>query len=170
MQRQIDDRTIARNRNDPQHRRRRAATFEKDTAAKLLNGVRLEPAFQNRAIHFVDAETRVCERVRKIAVIGQQQHARRVVIQPSDGHETCRFRTALRAHQILNCAPAFRIAHRGDDSDGFVQHEHFALRHDDRATVELDAIAVFNARAELAHELAVHANFSGYDQLFGRAT
>jgi len=103
---------------------------------------------------------RICE----IAVIRQQQNTGRIVIETSNRHEPHRLRTALLANEVSDGAPSFRIAHRRNDADRFVQYQHLTLRHDDRAAIDFDPIAVFDARAQLAHELPVDAHFTGDDQ------
>jgi len=169
VQRKIDDGAIARNGDDAQHRGRRSAAFEKDAAAQFFDGFGFEAPAQRRAIDFVDAETRVREREREIAVVRQQQHAGRIVIEPSDRHQPRRLRSALRACKIVDRSTPLGVVHRRYDPDGFVQDQHFALRHHDRAPVDVDAIAVVDSRAELADELTVDTHLAGDDQLFGRA-
>jgi len=166
VQRQIDDGAISRNCNDLQLHGRRPAAFEKNTAAELLYCFGCEPATQLRTVDFVDAEARMRQRKCEIAVVRQKKYARGIIVETPHRNESCRLRTTLRANDIVDGAPAFRIAHRRDDTDGFVENQHFALRHDDRAAIDLDAIAFLNSRTELANEAAVHANVTGDDQFF----
>ena len=106
------------------------------------------------------------ERKCEITVVREQEHARRIVVETSHRDEPRCLRTTLRANDVLDGAPAFRIAHRRHDADRFVEHQHFALRHDDRTAADFDAIAVFDARSQLANELAIDANVTGDDHFF----
>jgi len=171
VQREVDDRTRSRRRNDAQTRRRRAPFFELDAAANALDGVGLEPAAQRRPIDFVDAEPRMREREGELAVVRQQQHSRCVVVEPADGNETRRRRPSMRAHQIGDRTSSLRIVHRCYDPGGFVQNDDFAparLERFDALSVELDVVARLDFRSELAHDAAVDAHPSRDDEGFAR--
>jgi hypothetical protein len=64
MQGQVHDRTAAPHRDDAQLRRRGPAAFEKNALPQFFDCFRLETAAQHCAVNFIDAETRMRQRVR----------------------------------------------------------------------------------------------------------
>ena len=170
VQRQIDDRTFARHGDDAQLRRRSPLSVEGYSFAQSLYRLRFETATQRCAIDFINAESRMRQCVRQIAVVGEQQQSRGIVIEPTYRHQSRRLRAAATADELVCGSSSFGIAHGRHEAGGFVQHEHFALRHYDRTPVDRDAVVGFDLRAELAHDASVDANFSSQNQLLRRAT
>ena len=89
------------------------------SSADLLR--RIKPAAQRRAVRLLDAEARMRQYVRERAVIGEQQHAGGVVVEPAD-RDDAPFASLARAARRRR-APAFGIAHRRDHAQRLVHHE-----------------------------------------------
>jgi hypothetical protein len=106
----------------------------------------------------------MCDQVREIPVIRQDQHAFRIVVQTADG-----IHADLDAfQQILDRRPAFRIGHGRDKARGLVQHDiDLRLLRIDELAVHLDMVLVrVGLGAELGHHLAVHAHPAFGDERF----
>ena len=110
---------------------------------------------------------RECES--KIAVVGEQEHAGRVVIESPDRNQARRADSAPLADKVVNRAPPLRIPHGRHDARRFVEHEYLALRHDDGPLVDGDSIAGFDLRSQLPDGVTVHADAAGDDQLLTSA-
>ena len=171
VEREIDDRMLARRRDDPQSRRRSTSFLELDAALNASRRLRLEASAQRRAVQLFDAEARMRQRVREIAVVRQQQDARRVVVEPSDRNEARRTRASAFPQKIGDGAPPLRIAHRRDNARGFVEHDDFARAlAGDETAVELDAVALGDLRPQLANDPSIDLDATGDDQRFRRAS
>jgi hypothetical protein len=111
------------------------------------------------------AARRVQERLRELAVVGQQDHAAGVEVEPADGID------ALRdpLHQVGDRGAAFWVAQRRDHFARLVEHVIDGLFGHDARAVHLDAIVLsVGARAELGDYPAVYAHFALGDQRFSR--
>jgi hypothetical protein len=98
----------------------------------------------------------------KLAVVGHQQRAAGVVVEPSDRSDSRRYC----AHQIRDGAPALWIAQRGHDGARFVEHHvNQWLRHQ-AAAIHVDARSTrIRLGAKLGHFVTVHADPARADQL-----
>ncbi len=127
---------------------------------------RVEATAHGRAVRLLDAEARMREHVRGRAVVGEQQHAARVVVEPS--HRDDARRDARAADDVGDRPAALRIAHRRHRTGRLVQHDvRVRLRRPHDAAVDLDARVARNRRAERAHDGAADAHAPGDDQLLG---
>ena len=168
VQGQVDQRDVAADRDDPELAGRRAPLLEPHPAQDLLDRVGPQPPPQRRPVGLLDAEARMGEDVRGLAVVGHQQDAAGVVIEPPDRDDARRHTGA--AHEIADRAPPFRIAQRGDDADRLVDDLVGARgvgAH--RFPVDLDPRALIDLRAELAHDLPRDPHPPGDDHLFRAA-
>ncbi len=59
-----------------------------------------------------------------IAIVGEQQQARRIGVQPADGRQNRLTQRETLRQQFVDQSPA--IAHRADITDRFVEHQHQA--------------------------------------------
>ena len=104
---------------------------------------------------------------RELAVVGEQERAARVVVEPPDRNDT----RADAADQVLDRLAPLGITQRAHDAARLVQDViNERLGHDPPA-IDLDTLpARISAYAELANYLAVDADSPFDDQLFGSAT
>jgi len=95
------------------------------------------------------------------AVVGEEEEARRVEIEPADGIDAPRAR-----HQRRHRRPPLGVPERAHHAARLVHDDRAAhARHRDALAVERDAIALgIGARAERAHHDAVHRDPAGQDE------
>ena len=164
----VDERNVTPDGDDAQLRGRCAAFLEPHAPENLLHRGGLEPPAQRRAVRLLDAEARMREDVRRVAVISEQQHAARVVVEPADRDDARGDSGA--PHDVGDGTAAFGIAHRRHHADRFVQHDVRARRRrTDDAAVDFDARVVVDARSELAHDAPRDAHAPRDDQLLRAA-
>jgi hypothetical protein len=111
---------------------------------------------------------RVCDQVREIAVIRQDQHAFGVVVQTAHGIDA----DLDALQQVLHRGPAFRVGHGRDKARGLVQHDiDLRLLRIDELAVDFDMVLVrVGLGAQLGHHLAVHAHPAFGDKRFRGAS
>ena len=115
------------------------------------------------SIGLLNAEARVEQRVRQIAVVGQQQHSVGGIIEAPHRHHARSFRK-----QIGYGTPSGGIAHRGDDAGRFMQQEiGEGLGRPDRHAVNRNRVAVGDDRSQFAYHPSVDAHTAVCDQLVG---
>ena len=86
----------------------------------------------------LDAEARVGEPVGQLAVVGQQQQALRVGVEPADGEHP-----RLGRHEVDDGGPAMGVLGRRDDAGGLVEQVvDEAGAHRDDVAVDLDVVPV----------------------------
>src|SRR6185436_7101896 len=95
------------------------AVGEPDALLKLLNGLRLDVAINDRAVGLGDTIARVRELVGQVAVIGEQEQPLGVGIEPADGvyagREIAREkvdRTDLFALRDIGAVDTLRLVHQ----------------------------------------------------------
>lgn len=148
--------------------RRGLTVFEVNARFQLLERRHSDVAFDTRPIHFLDAVRRVRQKLRQRAVVGQEQRARRVVIEPPDGVQMLE----LIGQKVRDCSSSFGVFFGGDDAGRLVhqQHDGRAGRQFERLAVHRDAVMRWiGALARLGHDVAVDRNTPGGNQFFGGA-
>lgn len=70
----------------------RAVVGQRDALTQAPDVARIEAAGDRGAIRFLDAESRMKEAMRKVAVVGQEQRAGGVIVQPPDRNDACSVR------------------------------------------------------------------------------
>ncbi len=142
----------------------RGPIVELDARAEALERLLGGLAFDLDLVDLLDAVARMGEPVRQRAVVGQEQSARGVGVQPADRHDP---RSVV---DELDDRPAtLRVARRRDDAGRLVQ-EHVGERlRLERAPVELHAVGGADEGVELPG-LAVDRDAPRLDQLVRSAT
>jgi hypothetical protein len=93
-------------------------------------------AFDLGLVGLADLVPRVCEPVRELAVVGEQERARGVGVEAADRHDS-----GLGGHELDDGGPPVRVAGGGDDARGLVEEQVREALRGERASVELDGVA-----------------------------
>lgn len=102
---------------DQTNRCRRGLTIlERDPFPQCSQRTAAHRALDFSEVLLFDTMTRVCDAIRKITVISEQQHPFGVGVEAPDREDARRLR-----NQIEHCWPAVRISRGRDDPCGFVQ-------------------------------------------------
>src|SRR5690606_13378170 len=129
--------------------------------------LRLDLTVHAHAVAPQPARGRQFEHTRQAAIIGQQQQAFGVDVQPPDGHEP---RQLLR-QDVEDRRAAFRVPIGGDDTGRLVkQKQARALDGRDFLAVEFDAVMRTDIDRRSVQHLAVEPDAAGRDQFLGVAT
>ena len=144
-------------------RGRGRAVVELDPVAQRGRAPRPRLALDLGFVDLLDLVARVRQPVRELAVVGEQQRAGRVGVEPADRDDARRM-----VDQLDDGAPALRVA-RGRDGAGRLVQEHIGERLQlERRAVQLDPVAALDERVQLPR-LAVDGHAAGLDQLVGAA-
>ena len=97
----------------------------------------------------------------KVAVVGENQHALGVGVEPADVVEglQCGWQ------QIVDCLPAEFVAARADIAAGFVENDDDFLLRENPLAIDADRIRFGNACRQLDAGTAVDLDTTGSDQL-----
>jgi len=141
---QIDDGSIGLRADHAQLRGRAAKLVEHNSTLQLDDLLGTQPSMHDRAVRFLDAESRMHQRVGEVPIVGQEQQTRRIIVEASNRHDARRFRR----QEIEDRAPPLRIAQRRHDARRFVQCEIHAPRVDaDPFPIHFDDIVIHDACA-----------------------
>ncbi len=154
---------------EPRHLGRRGEPiFQPNAAAQLLERRIVGVALHLGQIHPRHLVLGVHQLVRGLAVIGEQQRALGVIIEPPHGEDP-----AFEPLDILaDRRPALRVMHRGDDPGRLVKQVPLPLiRGDDGGTVHHDQVFVaVDLGAQGGDDLTVDLHATVENQLLGGAT
>ena len=112
-------------------------------------------------------ELRMRELGGQLAIIGEQEHARRVAVQTSDRVDALITGTFDKIHHRL---AVLRIVAGRDIVLGLVQQYIDFLFNLHRLIVELHFITALHLRAELSNDDAVHADHTSFDERISLST
>lgn len=103
----------------------------------------------------------------KVAVVGKENQAFAVGVEPSDGAQ---HRFALQVYQLRDEPSRMNVFARADDAARLVQGDVVAaLGRAHRAIVERDFLRFFvHLRSQFRHHLPVHAHAARFNPLFAR--
>jgi len=149
------------------HRRRGAAALDRHAAPQALERALAGHAADARVVLALDLVARVQQPRGELAVVGQQQQAFRVVVQPAN-------RVDVLAHvrqEVEHGRPVLRVLPRGHVPAGLVEQDVAAARRRAHAlAVDADVVAVgVGPAAELGYRGAVHRHAAVEDQPLRRA-
>lgn len=147
--------------------RRRPAAVDHHALREPTERAGFRHAADARFVEALDAVARMGEPRGQLAVVGQEQQAFGVVVEPSDRVDAL----AHARQQVDDSRPALGIGHRRHIAARFVQQEIAErLAHGDPAPVDADVILFrVGFRSELAHDGAIDADASLEHQAFSRA-
>ena len=103
----------------------------------------------------------------QFAVVGEQQHARGVAVEPSDGIDS--LGTSV-LHEFHHSLTVLRVVARGDGVFRLIEQHIDLLLHRDGLVVELHRVGAHHFRAEFLHHLTVHRDNSGLNEIVGLAS
>ena len=112
-------------------------------------------------VRLLDAVARVCQPMRELTVVREQEHTGRAGVESTHGHDTRRTR-----HELDDGRPTLRVARGGDDARRLVQQDVRELLLRDTRPVHLDHVARLDERVQLPGR-AVDGDAAGLDQLVG---
>jgi hypothetical protein len=115
--------------------RARGAVVELDPAGEPLHVGRRQRGLGLDGVELLDLVARVHQAVGELAVVGQQQHAGRVAVEPPDGHHAPLAELAV--EQVHHRAALLRVVGGGDRVARLVQHDVREGLRVDRAAVDL---------------------------------
>ena len=130
VQRELQPARAVSLNEDSDASRRRDAVLELDSVAQPGEGVERRRAHDVRLVDLRHAVARVGQAVREVAVVGEQERAGRVDVEPPDGDDA-----RLVRHELDDRRPPLRIACSRYDAGGLVQ-QHVGER------LALDTLAV----------------------------
>jgi mannose-6-phosphate isomerase len=145
--------------------RERLAVDELDAAPPAVYVAIFHQPLHLHHVRLRHGQTGVHQGHREIAVVGDEQGAARVEVEPPHRVDARRRHVA---QEIVNGAPALGVAHGRDHPPGLVEDEiHGGLAHD-ALPVDLDASGSrVDLRPELGDDAAVDAHAPGSHQLLG---
>jgi len=144
------------------------AVVEPHTPAELFHHLPAEWTGHEYQIGLSDAERRVRQPVRQLAVVGEQQQPPSLHIESPDMEQPLR----PVPHQIPKMWTTTWIAHGGYHARGLVQGKVFlALRRGDPLPIDPDLSPIrVNPSSLSGHESAIHRHSARGDQLLSRPT
>ncbi len=121
---------------------------------------------EQRTIFFFNLIAGVCQALGKLAVVGHQQQAFAVIIEPAN-----RKQPRGQIDQSNHCWAALRIIGGGNDAGGFIQHDVGSrINFPDRLTVDENRILLgINACAGDNHDFAIDRHPAGANELLAVA-
>jgi hypothetical protein len=147
-------------------RHRDRAVVEGDAIAQRLDGVVPEPAVDLDVIRLRHVVGRGEQARRELAVVGEQQHALGVEVEPAN-----RLHGDRQVREVVHHgrAPAV-IGHRRDAALRLIEQDIEVVERDDRFTVDKHRVVIgIDLGAEHGDDGAVHLDAAGDDQVFGLA-
>ena len=159
----VEGQLDGRRREAPRLRWSGRAVVELHAVTELCERLVARLALDLGLVDLLDAVPGMGEPMGKRAVVGQQQDAGRVGIEPADGHDPDRV-----VDERDDRGPALRVAGRRDDACGLVQQHVRERLQLDGLPVDLDAVARGDERVQLSG-LSVDSHSPGLDQLVGAA-
>ena len=144
----------------------RPPSIQRDPAAQPRQRIRIRHARHMRFVRPFHAVARMGQQGGKIAVVGQDEQALRVVVKPADGVDVL----GHASEQVHDGATPLRVAERRDDAARLVEQDVAAAGIGlDPAPVHPDIVrGEVRLRAQFAHRVAVDCDAAVRDQCFGR--
>ena len=140
--------------------------FERDSLGYLGHIGLCQRLVESHLIDFLLIVARVRQLAGQLAVIGDEQHAHAVFVEPSDRIDPLGDSTSQQIHDGL---VGMRVVERGDEALGFVHHDiDFFLPFDDRP-VETHLVVRIDFRSQFGHDLSVDSHQTGRNQVVGLA-
>jgi hypothetical protein len=137
------------------------ASLDHDALAPTLERLFISHSAHLRHVFFGYAAARMQQLVSEVAVVGAQDYAARVVVEPTDRHHAC----ADSLQQICNRLSAFGIAQRAHHAAWLVQHQVDERFGHDPPSVHVDPRhARIHAHAQLTHDATVDLDATLEDQ------
>lgn len=144
------------------------SVLEPNAPLQPLQTLRRRAALHLREVRAADLEARVCQRVRELTVVGEEDGPFSVEVESAHWEHA-----ALDGLQVFgDGGPPLRIVHGRDHADRLVEHVvDVAFGQLDELAVEGDQVrSRFDLRAQLGHGAVVHRDPTLGDELFGSAT
>ncbi len=166
VQGHLDEVVLAGLLHDAEVVRARVAVLELDAVLQALAEVARDRADDVREVGLLHAVLRVREAVRQLAVVGEQDDALGLRVEPAHVEEP-----GLAVGDVVaEALPALGVLHRRDDTGGLVQREELVRLRGDGQAVDLDLVLLrVDAAALLEHDLAVDLDPGLFDQLLAGA-
>ncbi|HWO18347.1 MAG TPA: hypothetical protein VNO30_06210 [Kofleriaceae bacterium] len=145
-------------------RHRDRAVVELHALAQLLQVLLCEPAMHLDVIRFRDVARRSEQPRRELPVVGQEQHAFRIEVEPADWLDW-----HWQVRQVVHHRRAAAVVgHRGDAPFRLIEQDIEGVERDDGLAIDLDLIVLrVDLGAEDGHHLAVDHHAPGGDELLG---
>ena len=159
VQGQLDSGDACSAPDDPSLRGRRSAVLENDPSPQCLESVGRRRAVDVDVVHLGDAEARVRQPVRELAVVREKQRAGGIHIEPAHRDDA-----RLAGDEIDDRRPALRVVRGRKDACGLVQKDVAERLPLDTSPVDLDDVVFAHEGVQLAR-LVIHAHPSFEDQL-----
>ena len=148
----------------PRARGRRPPVLQLDALRERPHRLVVRLALDVRDVDLLDAVARVRKAVRELAVVRQEEDARRVPVEPPDGHDA-----DGAADEVDHGRSPLRVACGRDRAARLVEEDVAERLLADETTVDADVVGRLDERVELSR-LAVDGDAPGLDELVGAAT
>jgi hypothetical protein len=159
----FDDEPFSRFAGDANLFRDDPLALDRDPVTKALEGGVGRSHQSEDVILLVEAVARMHDAIRDVAIVGQEQQALGVAVEPADGIDPLGNR-----HQIHYRAAVALILGGGDVAARFVEQDvAWPLRLEQLAVDANSRASRIGLGAELGHDGAVDADAAGANQLFG---
>ena len=129
----------------------RAFAVQHDAGQELRRERRFPRAIERDFVFLFDLVARMGQALREIAVVGQDEEAFRLRVEPADIEKTGK----LRRQEVENRIPCVRIDPGGNEAGRFVQDDVEMAFAADQLSANLHVIAFRRLRAEVGDDAAV---------------
>ena len=142
------------------------AVFERDSVAYLLQVVCRDVLVKMHMVYFLLEELGVCELAGHVAVVGEQQHARGIAVEPAHGIDAL---GASVLHKVHHGLALLRVVACGNIVLGLVEQHVDLLLKRHRLVVELHLVRPQHLGAQLGHHGAIYRHYTCLYEFVGLA-
>lgn len=118
-------------------------------------------SLQRYRVLFLDLITGVSDTLRQLPIVGQEEQALGLRVQPADAKEPAKFQWK----QIKNSVASVNIFASADEASGLMQHNGNRRLDVDKSAIDLNVIAWSRLDGEVCANLPINRHSAGRDQL-----